>query len=90
MMKKHFHKRQQVTQLTDVQCYGCGWKGILAEARQSIYIDHRPMYFIPAADGGNGTNWRCPECKNLIFYTRKSVDKRQIIAPEGHQYRSVV
>jgi hypothetical protein len=89
-MKKNLAARpQQVTELTKVQCFGCGWEGILAEAAQSIYIDLRPAYQIPASQGGNGKNWRCPLCKELIFYTR-SDHTRKDIAPQGHSYRSVI
>lgn len=80
---------QQVTELTIVQCYGCGWKGMLAEAKKSIYIDWRPGMQIPASQGGNGTNWRCPQCRELIFYTRND-HRRKDISPEGHQFRSVI
>ena len=80
---------QTVTQATSVQCYGCGWKGILAEAKQSIYLDMRPGYTISASQGGNGKNWRCPQCKSLIFFTRND-HTRKDIAPEGHQFKHMV
>jgi hypothetical protein len=87
-MNKHVKARpQQVTPLTNVQCYGCGWKGILAQSKQSIYIDSR--WPVSASNGGNGKNYRCPLCKQLIFYTRYD-NRRQIIAPQGHQYRNAV
>ena len=92
-MKKHSKAiPQEVTELTNVQCYGCGWKGMLAEAKKSIYLDIRKAKFIPAAEGGNGNNWRCPLCGELIFYTRRYADdyQRKIIAPGGHQYRKIV
>ena len=88
-MRKYFHKRQIVTLGTDVECYGCGWKGILAEAKQSIYLDMRPGHLISAKNGGNGKNYRCPICKQLIFYTRND-NNRKNIDPGGHQYRNVV
>ena len=87
-MKKQA-RPQLVTELTKAECYGCGWKGILAEAAQSIYIDMRPGYQIPASQGGNGKNWRCPNCKTLLFFTRSDY-KRKDIAPLGHQFKSVV
>jgi len=92
-MKKHCQPQPQlVTPLTDVQCYGCGWKGILAEAKQSVYLDIREENFIPAAYGGNGKNWRCPICNELIFMTRryKNDPLRKDHAPHGHQYREAV
>lgn len=79
---------QTVTEMTDVQCYSCGWKGMLGEAKKSIYIDNRPGMLIPTSQGGNGTRWRCPLCKELIFYTTNV--RGNIIAPAGHQYRSMV
>lgn len=80
---------QQVTPLTKVQCYGCGWKGQLLEAKQSVFIDWRPGRQIPASEGGNGKNYRCPQCKELIFYTRYD-NNRKIISPSGHQYREAI
>jgi hypothetical protein len=82
-------KQQTVTLGTDVQCYSCGWKGMLGEAKQSIVLDHRPGHFIPSEMGGSGKNYRCPHCKTLIFYVRYD-NNRKIIAPSGHQFKDVV
>ena len=84
-MNRYQVKPQIVTQYTPVQCYGCGWKGQLYEAKQSIYIDHRPGMMIPAVKGGNGKNYRCPLCTQLIFYTRND-NTGKIQAPQGHQF----
>jgi hypothetical protein len=78
-----------VTQGTVVQCYGCGWKDYLGNAAQSVWLDHRPGHLISAEQGGNGKNYRCPKCKELIFYVRYDRN-RQIIAPKGYQYKNVV
>jgi predicted RNA-binding Zn-ribbon protein involved in translation (DUF1610 family) len=84
------HARPQtVTQGTIVQCPSCGWKNYLGNAAQSIYLDHRPGMLISAEHGGNGKNYRCPECKHLIFFTRYD-SNRQIIAPQGHKFKNVV
>ena len=80
-------KPQVVTLMTDVQCYSCGWKGMLGESKQSVYLDHRNL--IPASMGGNGKNYRCPQCSQLIFYTRYD-NSRKIIAPQGHQFNDDV
>lgn len=80
---------QTVTQGTIVQCPSCGWKDYLGNAAQSIYLDHRPGRLIPAERGGNGKNYRCPLCKHLIFFTRYD-NNRQIIAPCGHQFKSII
>jgi len=80
---------QTVTLGTNVQCYGCGWKGMLCEAKQSIWLDIRPRFFIPAQNGGNGKNYRCPDCRQLIFYTRND-HLRKDIAPQGHQFKHTV
>jgi|WetSurMetagenome_2_1015567.scaffolds.fasta_scaffold00103_46 hypothetical protein len=88
---------QLVTQGTVVQCPSCGWKGYLGDCLQSVYLDHRPGRLIPAERGGNGKNYRCPQsntsgqhiCKHLIFFTRYDAN-RKIIAPAGHQFRSIV
>jgi hypothetical protein len=82
-------KPQTVTLGTPVQCYSCGWKGLLGEAKQSIVIDHRPEYFIPSERGGNGKNYRCPHCKSLIFYVRYD-NNRKIVAPSGHKFKDVI
>lgn len=87
-MNKHVLKPQIVTQFTPVQCYGCGWKGQLIESKQSIYLDHRPGMLIPAAKGGNGKNYRCPLCGQLIFFTRND-NTGKTKAPQGHQYREI-
>lgn len=78
-----------VTQETVVQCYHCGWKDYLGNASQSIYLDHRPGFLIPAERGGNGKNYRCPQCKELIFYVRYD-HNGQIIATQDHQYRNII
>jgi hypothetical protein len=78
-----------VTPATDVQCYGCGWKGVIGQSAQSVYLDMRPGMLIPASQGGNGKNFRCPKCRELIFYTRYD-NNRKIIGPSGHQYRDAV
>jgi hypothetical protein len=66
-----------------VQCYGCGWKGLLGESKESVYIDIRNP--IPSHLGGNGKRFRCPECAQKIFevmhYSTGS------FAPNGHEYR---
>lgn len=80
---------QTVTLLTHTQCYGCGWKGQLFEAKQSIFLDWRPGMLIPASKGGNGKNYRCPQCGGLIFYTRND-NNGKIIAPQGHQYHEIL
>ena len=82
-------KPQVVTPMTVVQCYACGWKDYLGNAAQSIYLDHRPGRLIAAERGGNGKNYRCPQCKNLIFYVRYD-NNRKIVAPQGYQYRETV
>ena len=81
-------KKQVVTLGTVVQCYNCGWTGYLGECKQSIVLDHRPGMTIPAEYGGNGKNYRCPHCRQMIFYTRYD-NNRQIIAPQGHQYKDI-
>ena len=78
-----------VTPMTVVQCFSCGWKDHLGNAKQSIYLDHRPGRLVPAERGGNGKNYRCPQCRQLIFYTRYD-NNRKVIAPQGHQYRETV
>ena len=89
-MKKHLKPRpQEVTEETVTQCYGCGWEGPLGDAKKSIYLDHRPAYFIPADQGGNGRRWRCPVCGELIFYT-VSDHRRKDIGAQGHQFRGVI
>lgn len=76
-----------VTQMTVVQCFACGWKDHLGNADQSIYLDYRNL--IPASKGGNGKNYRCPQCKQLLFFTRYD-NNRKIIAPQGYQYKEVI
>jgi len=80
---------QTVTQGTVVQCPSCGWKDYLGNAAQSIYLDHRPGRLIPAENGGNGKNYRCPLCKHLIFFTRNDANRKNI-APNGHKFMDVV
>ena len=80
---------QVVTPGTVVQCYSCGWKDYLGNAKQSIYLDHRPGRLISADHGGNGKNYRCPKCGELLFFIRYD-NNRKIIAPNGHQFRNVV
>lgn len=72
----------QVTRNTDVQCYGCGWKGLLGESKESVYIDARDP--IPAAVGGNGKRWRCPDCSSLIFEVKHY--SKGSFAANGHQF----
>ena len=88
-MRKLTRTPKQLTPLSKVQCYGCGWKGMLAEAKQSIWLSPDPRYFVPAQEGGNGKIWRCPQCTQKIFYTGYD-HNRKIIAPAGHQYRNVI
>ena len=89
-MNKHMKARpQEVTELTVVECYGCGWKGPLMDAAKSVYLDNRPGFTIPAAEGGNGKRWRCPDCKELLFYTINDHTRKNIGA-EGHQFRDIV
>lgn len=68
---------------------GCGWHGMLGESKIAIYLDWRPEYFIPANQGGNGYVYRCPDCKEKLFYT-KNDHKRKDIAPEGHQFKQII
>ena len=77
---------QTVTRTTDVQCYGCGWKGMLGESKESIYLDHRPGRAIPAHLGGNGKRWRCPDCGNLIFEVAHY--HKGSFATNGHEFKN--
>lgn len=81
-------KPQTVTLETQVQCYGCGWKDMLGNSKISMWLDHRPDMLIPINQGGNGKNYRCPECQDLIFYTRNEPGKKDI-APSGHQFKHI-
>jgi len=89
-MKKHSRPvPRNLTPMSDVECWGCGWKGILAQAKQSIWLSPDPRYLIPASKGGNGKIWRCPLCTQKIFYVGYD-NKGKTIAPSGHQYSDAV
>jgi DNA-directed RNA polymerase subunit RPC12/RpoP len=47
-----------------VKCPECGWKGLLGDAKCALFIDQR--YMTPPNLGGDGYNFRCPECKTKV------------------------
>ena len=53
-----------------IKCGTCGWAGLLGDAKCAIYIDQR--YMTPVNLGGDGYNFRCPECRGKVKEIRYS------------------
>ena len=49
----------------------CGWRGSLGECSHAIWLDPDPRKAKSVIYGGNGSNYRCPKCWTLLYYTRQ-------------------
>ena len=53
---------------TTVHCPHCGWQGAYAETKIALWIDLKIQ--TPVTMGGDGRNYRCPKCGDMLAATR--------------------
>jgi len=63
--------KMRINQYQKVTCTKCKKVSLLGDLKPALYIENitSGKYRAPDA-GGNGYNFRCPECKTLVYAPR--------------------
>jgi phage FluMu protein Com len=63
--------KMRINQYQKVKCNRCGVVALLGDLKPALYVQNISTgLFRPPDMGGNGYNFRCPNCKGLIYTPR--------------------
>jgi len=63
--------KMRINQYQKVTCSKCKKVSLLGDLKPALYVENITSGKFRAPDeGGNGYNFRCPECKTLVYAPR--------------------